>query len=1096
MTQTNISPHQFLRTRHPEHFSDSVDEDTRTLDRAILDYHLESLTSRGQEHDFERFARSLAEREVCPNLLPQTGPTGGGDSKVDAETYPVAESLAATWYVGLGTEAASERWAFAFSAKKDWRAKIQSDVAKVAATNRDYKKVFFITNQYVSDKSRASVEDQLRAEHGFDVRIFDRTWILNKVFTGRHEELAITELRIGVPAKTTTRKGPLDLQRESDLAELEERITSASRENRFGIQTVADAIEAAKIARSLGRPRTETDGMFARAERLASKHGTSHQCMVIAYQKAWTSYWWHEDFDTFHKDYDATENQVRGTRNAYELELLTNLWFLLHSHVSSHQIDQDEAKLQTRTKVLTEELDRLANEKERSSTVLHARTLRLLIRLLDPDANEKNHALDALHEIVNECEGLVGYPLEPIVKIVTDLGEALADLPSYEKLFESTVRVTSTRKGDVIAAEMLLKRGLQQLDADRPYEAIRYLGRSLRKLYKHESRDDLIRALYFCGMAYKRVGLMWAARGSILNAASVATNDFWTYSIVDISQAACYNRLKWIELQLGRVPHALAWHEADRILFKALQDQGHNEESRRGENAFDAILGILLLKTDTWQLKDVTSIPDTLDRVGLPMSAIALRFALGHTENIPKELIGVAPEAQSVEDFFVLWINQPAAWDIAERPELYATRNVLLSSVVLGCRIDIDAENESPCIELAESILASLESLLSTGLAQGIIAREPSVVISIRTSDLATPPFSFELRHVSGKPCMSLLVQPFDVHHAHAELQAQIKDRLAELLAQIIGHAFYIEAMANFTVLFRDELALERAIDFTGSFGTTSNILGTSPKTNMAAWILPGNNEYAPKRSDSWFASQAGQVRSRRRAGTSSTADADKTESTIKGIPSMEVARHQDIKTVSLIREALWRDTEWTGVAFAWADDEAIPPYMALCFSDNTSADLILQQWRDELGTVDVREELRVTIVRGISVSHPHAYRVVICVNPEKAVASRDAEYLVTLAQRCTMIPSSAINLGKFLDNYGRSGRYILTYATRSPSGFSIAFDRGIEKRELYLREAWQIGISDPDMIGIYVDDDPVVPSSEADAPVHELLRWMRGSRQ
>ena len=51
---------------------------------------------------FEEFYRHIAEVEICPNLLPQTGPTGGGDSKVDSETYPVSENLSAYWYFGNG----------------------------------------------------------------------------------------------------------------------------------------------------------------------------------------------------------------------------------------------------------------------------------------------------------------------------------------------------------------------------------------------------------------------------------------------------------------------------------------------------------------------------------------------------------------------------------------------------------------------------------------------------------------------------------------------------------------------------------------------------------------------------------------------------------------------------------------------------------------------------------------------------------------------------------------------------------------------------------------------------------------------------------
>ena len=185
-----FSPRSFLRARRPERFSDSVVEEKPVLDRSALEYHLDTLTSRSQENDFELFARHLAEREICPNLLPQTGPTGGGDSKVDSETYPVADDLAFVWHVGIGREASSERWAFAFSAKKDWRTKVQSDIDKIAKTGRGYRKAFFVTNQFVRDKTRGEVEDNLRKKHGLDVRILDRTWILDKVFGSQHEQLA------------------------------------------------------------------------------------------------------------------------------------------------------------------------------------------------------------------------------------------------------------------------------------------------------------------------------------------------------------------------------------------------------------------------------------------------------------------------------------------------------------------------------------------------------------------------------------------------------------------------------------------------------------------------------------------------------------------------------------------------------------------------------------------------------------------------------------------------------------------------------------------------------------------------------------------
>jgi len=63
-----FSPRKFLQARRPERFSDSVVIPTASLDRSQLEYQLDSLTSRKQETDFERLAKRLIERTICPNL--------------------------------------------------------------------------------------------------------------------------------------------------------------------------------------------------------------------------------------------------------------------------------------------------------------------------------------------------------------------------------------------------------------------------------------------------------------------------------------------------------------------------------------------------------------------------------------------------------------------------------------------------------------------------------------------------------------------------------------------------------------------------------------------------------------------------------------------------------------------------------------------------------------------------------------------------------------------------------------------------------------------------------------------------------------------
>ena len=118
-----VFPSQFMRQRRPDCYSDTEDRTAYLLDAPTLEYHLETLTHRNQANDFEIFCRKLCERTICPNLRAHTGPDGGGDSKVDTETYPVSDDVATLFYIG--TPAASqERWAFAFSAKEKWDQKV------------------------------------------------------------------------------------------------------------------------------------------------------------------------------------------------------------------------------------------------------------------------------------------------------------------------------------------------------------------------------------------------------------------------------------------------------------------------------------------------------------------------------------------------------------------------------------------------------------------------------------------------------------------------------------------------------------------------------------------------------------------------------------------------------------------------------------------------------------------------------------------------------------------------------------------------------------------------------------------------------------
>ncbi len=473
MTEPNaFSPRDFLKGRRPERFSDSVAVSDPQLDRTLLEYQLDTLTSRSQETAFQTFGRHLAEKEICPNLLPQTGPTGGGDSKVDSETYPVADDLSLGWYTGIGRESASERWAFAISAKADWRTKVRADVKKIAETKRGYSKAFFVSNQFVRDRDRADIEDELSKLHGMDVRIHDRTWILDKVFGGHHETIAIEDLQMQPSLRTQIRTGPRDLERRQTLDELEARIQATTQSGQFGFQFVDDCIQAADLSRCLEQPRSETDGRFIRADRAASQFGTAHQQLRCAYEYAWTAIFWHEDLLLAAQLYGSVESKAKGTHNAYELELLSNLWKVLFALVRIGKLDAATASLDARTSLLIGELDRLSAEQERPSNALQARSIRAVMQLLQPEPNQIDDRLEELRAVILQSRGLVGFPLESLVEALTEVGGSLGTYAGYDALHDTIIEVVTEREGDIAAARLLLQRGrnnLTRIVQSRPY---------------------------------------------------------------------------------------------------------------------------------------------------------------------------------------------------------------------------------------------------------------------------------------------------------------------------------------------------------------------------------------------------------------------------------------------------------------------------------------------------------------------------------------------------------------------------------------------------------------------------------------------------
>lgn len=95
------------------------------------------------------------------------------------------------------------------------------------------------------------------------------------------------------------------------------------------------------------------------------------------------------------------------------------------------------------------------------------------------------------------------------------------------------------------------------------------------------------------------------------------------------------------------------------------------------------------------------------------------------------------------------------------------------------------------------------------------------------------------------------------------------------------------------------------------------------------------------------------------------------------------------------------------------------------------------------------------------------------------------------------MTPKDSRNLDAFLAEYRRHGKFVLTAAhlpdvkgTPEPM-----FDMVLGKYHLEVRPAWQVSENDPDSSALDLDDPPIIPVDEANAPVLKALEQLEKFR-
>lgn len=133
------------------------------------------------------------------------------------------------------------------------------------------------------------------------------------------------------------------------------------------------------------------------------------------------------------------------------------------------------------------------------------------------------------------------------------------------------------------------------------------------------------------------------------------------------------------------------------------------------------------------------------------------------------------------------------------------------------------------------------------------------------------------------------------------------------------------------------------------------------------------------------------------------------------------------------------------------------------------------------------------TIITGTDKNNPAYYRVAISINPK--LLFQEGKQAAFVFRMQDMTPTDNTNLERFIGLFNKAGCYRLSLGqmvNRQMTPYNGS-EFSIEKRQLRIVPAWQIGPNDPASGALGRIDNPLIPPEQSDPP---FIRAMERRRE
>ncbi|MBB6698587.1 hypothetical protein [Clostridium algidicarnis] len=948
---------EFYRKIHPNLFSDSKVIKTGKLSKEFFSYFLDSLTSQSREKEFEDFCRKIIEATICPNLLPQTGPTGGGDSKVDSETFPVSESIAESWLYGYNDAAHNERWGFAISAKKDWKPKLKSDVKKIIATNeehnRGYTKIFFITNQFVSDKKRAESEDELRKEYKLDIRILDRTWLLDNTFKNDNHKLAISAFNMSDELNDVIDEGSKDKERKKLLDEIEMELQNL--EQLKPARIVKLSKESVELLRELEVDKSTIINALDRNIRFAKKYGSFKKYAEAIYDYCWTMIWWYEERDIYYEKYIELENLYKENIDNYSiLKDLSTLWITLYSNHNRER--KTIPNMKSHTQLLVDSFEKFIQDYENPKRAKLAKYDYQMMRLQNPELWDD--VVEIYVEILRDMNFNNDIDLFQLKKIM-EL-PILKDCAKYDELFELLINLLGEQSRNIESSQLLLNRGDDYIDSD-VYKSIKFYSRALTKLYNENSKVDLIKTLMKLGVTFEQIGLFWGARSYYIRAFMDSLNLYFNEGNAIPGLFLSMRSLKNLELRLGRIDHSLRFNELELLGFDLYPYGTDDEKEWEKYLNYDALLAIALLNLPRNDIEKFERFPDYLKERGLKTSSAALKYNLGHYDEDYVQAMG---SKELLDVFMKNLFRQPVSNDFKEILNLDSfNEKIILKTKIVGCNVTVKIGRNSFQKELGATILAMFENIFATSISNRIIPMLSDFTVNIE--EIEKGKFDIEVIHKDN--AVEIYVSKIEELTEYIN-RGLISEKLNIVMAMFVSQMIpFSNELEKVKKIIEEEEAMFRTLICSSTLDT---FVIYEQDTSFLDTMIKETKAYKNIRDKSAFEYDE----SKNQKNNVSMDDIRKIHygEPPKGIDFSKV-HHDKIQISDIIYLPLWDKATWKGLFVLADQDFEYPPFVGLVFDNKEGLD-IFKKWKIE----SKADKVTIGIITGIDKRNPYWYRIVI----------------------------------------------------------------------------------------------------------------------